>query len=81
MAALPTDNSGREVVIIGGGFGGLYTAKALRRAPVRVTVLERRNFHLFHPLLYQVAIGGLSPGDRADRGASPCALAAAARVV
>lgn len=66
MAILPADNTGREVVIIGGGFGGLYTAKALRRAPVRVTLLDRRNFHLFQPLLYQVAIGGLSPGDIAS---------------
>jgi NADH:ubiquinone reductase (H+-translocating) len=52
-----------HVVIIGGGFAGLYTAKALRRAPVRVTLLDKRNFHLFQPLLYQVATGGLSPGD------------------
>lgn len=52
-----------RVVIIGGGFGGLYAAKALRRAPVQVTLLDRRNFHLFQPLLYQVATGGLSPGD------------------
>jgi NADH dehydrogenase len=52
-----------RVVIIGGGFGGLYAAQALARAPVRVMLLDRRNFHLFQPLLYQVAIGGLSPGD------------------
>jgi NADH dehydrogenase len=52
-----------HVVIIGGGFGGLYAAKALRRAPVRVTLLDRRNFHLFQPLLYQVATGGLSPAN------------------
>jgi NADH:ubiquinone reductase (H+-translocating) len=52
-----------HVVIIGGGFGGLYTAKALRRAPVCVTLVDRRNFHLFQPLLYQVATGGVSPGD------------------
>jgi NADH dehydrogenase len=52
-----------HVVIIGGGFGGLYAAKALRRAPVRVTVVDRRNFHLFQPLLYQVATGGVSAGD------------------
>src|SRR5436309_11275956 len=52
-----------HVVIIGGGFAGLYTAKALRRAPVRVTLVDKRNFHLFQPLLYQVATGGLSPGD------------------
>ena len=52
-----------RVVIIGGGFGGLRAAKALRRAPVDVTLLDRRNFHLFQPLLYQVATGGLSPGE------------------
>ncbi len=52
-----------RVVIVGGGFGGLYAAKALRRAPVDVTLIDRRNFHLFQPLLYQVATGGLSPGD------------------
>jgi NADH dehydrogenase len=52
-----------HVVIIGGGFGGLYCAKALKRAPVRVTVIDRRNFHLFQPLLYQVATASLSPSD------------------
>ncbi len=52
-----------RVVIVGGGFGGLYAALALKHAPVRVTVIDRRNFHLFQPLLYQVATGGLSPGD------------------
>lgn len=55
-----------HVVIIGGGFGGLYAAKALGRAPVRVTLVDKRNFHLFQPLLYQVATGGLSPGDIAS---------------
>jgi NADH dehydrogenase len=55
-----------HVVIIGGGFGGLYAAKALRRAPVEVTLIDRRNFHLFQPLLYQVATGGLSPGEIAS---------------
>jgi NADH dehydrogenase len=53
----------RRVVIIGGGFGGLYAALSLRRAPVQVTLIDRRNFHLFQPLLYQVATGGLSPAD------------------
>lgn len=52
-----------RVVIVGGGFGGLYTAKALGRAPVEVTLIDKRNFHLFQPLLYQVATGTLSPAD------------------
>jgi NADH dehydrogenase len=55
-----------RVVIVGGGFGGLYAAKALRHAPVHVTLIDRRNFHLFQPLLYQVATGGLSAGDIAQ---------------
>jgi len=55
-----------RVVILGGGFGGLYAAKALRNAPVEVTLLDRRNFHLFQPLLYQVATGSLSPGEIAS---------------
>jgi NADH:ubiquinone reductase (H+-translocating) len=55
-----------RVVIVGGGFGGLYAAQALRRAPVEVTLVDRRNFHLFQPLLYQVATGGLSPGEIAS---------------
>ncbi len=53
----------KHVVIVGGGFGGLEAAKALRRAPVRVTVIDRNNHHLFQPLLYQVASAGLSPAD------------------
>ncbi|MBZ5561121.1 MAG: NAD(P)/FAD-dependent oxidoreductase [Acidobacteriia bacterium] len=52
-----------RVVIVGAGFGGLYAAKALRGAPVDVSVIDRRNHHLFQPLLYQVATAGLSPGD------------------
>lgn len=55
-----------HVVILGGGFGGLYCARALRRAPVRVTLVDRRNFHLFQPLLYQVATAALSPADIAS---------------
>jgi NADH dehydrogenase len=55
-----------RVVILGGGFGGLYAAKALRRAAVDVTLIDRRNFHLFQPLLYQVATGSLSPGEIAE---------------
>src|SRR5437016_11149526 len=55
-----------RVVILGGGFGGLYAAKALGKAPVELTVVDRRNFHLFQPLLYQVATGALSPGEIAS---------------
>src|SRR5208283_4031959 len=59
--------SGRHrVVILGGGFGGLYAAKSLSRAPIDLTVVDRRNFHLFQPLLYQVATGALSPGEIAS---------------
>ncbi|MEB3216340.1 MAG: NAD(P)/FAD-dependent oxidoreductase [Nostocales cyanobacterium 94392] len=52
-----------QVVIIGGGFGGLYTAKALNSKDINVTLIDKRNFHLFQPLLYQVATGTLSPAD------------------
>jgi NADH:ubiquinone reductase (H+-translocating) len=55
-----------HVVVVGGGFGGLYCARNLGRAPVRVTVIDRRNFHLFQPLLYQVATASLSPADIAS---------------
>jgi NADH dehydrogenase len=54
------------IVIVGAGFGGLYAARTLRGAPLPVTVLDRRNHHLFQPLLYQVATAGLSPGDIAS---------------
>ena len=57
------DRTSHRVVVIGGGFGGLYCARALRRAPVHLTLVDRRNFHLFQPLLYQIATGGLSPGE------------------
>src|SRR5947209_8839918 len=58
------ESEGRHrVVIVGGGFGGLYAAKSLGRAPVSLTLIDRRNFHLFQPLLYQVATGSLSPGE------------------
>ncbi|MDJ0570633.1 MAG: NAD(P)/FAD-dependent oxidoreductase [Pleurocapsa sp. MO_192.B19] len=50
-----------HVVIIGGGFGGLYAAQTLAKGPVKVTLIDKRNFHIFQPLLYQVATGGLSP--------------------
>jgi NADH dehydrogenase len=56
-------NAPHQVVIVGGGFGGLYTAKTLKSANVNVTLIDKRNFHLFQPLLYQVATGTLSPGD------------------
>ncbi len=55
--------SPHHVVIVGGGFGGLHAALSLGKAPVRVTLIDKRNFHLFQPLLYQVATGGLSPAD------------------
>jgi NADH:ubiquinone reductase (H+-translocating) len=57
MSAVP------RVVIVGAGFGGLEAARALRNAPVELTIVDRRNFHLFQPLLYQVATAALSPGD------------------
>jgi NADH:ubiquinone reductase (H+-translocating) len=53
----------QRVVIVGGGFGGLHAATSLRRAPVQITLIDRRNFHLFQPLLYQVATGALSPAN------------------
>src|ERR1700674_2823115 len=56
-------SSPHRVVILGGGFGGLLTAQRLKRAPVEITLIDRRNFHLFQPLLYQVATGSLSPGE------------------
>jgi NADH dehydrogenase len=52
-----------HVVIVGGGFAGLYAGKFLKNAPVKVTLIDKRNFHLFQPLLYQVATGALSPAD------------------
>ncbi len=57
------DKAPPHVVIVGGGFGGLYAAKALSRANVKVTLIDKRNFHLFQPLLYQVATGTISPAD------------------
>jgi len=65
----PSPNAGKSenkrwhVVIVGGGFGGLRAAQALKSAPVDVTLIDRRNYHLFQPLLYQVATGSLSPGE------------------
>jgi NADH dehydrogenase len=73
MAALFPSRSGpvdvrsggsvHRVVIVGGGFGGLTAARALKRGPVEVTLVDRRNFHLFQPLAYQVATGSLSPAE------------------
>src|SRR2546425_8849189 len=56
-------NNKPRVVIVGAGFAGLNAARALARAPVRITVIDRKNHHTFQPLLYQVATGGLSPGE------------------
>src|SRR6266496_2111218 len=52
-----------HVVVIGAGFGGLLATRTLARYPVRVTLIDRKNFHTFQPLLYQVATAGLSPGE------------------
>ncbi len=58
-----TSDAVPHVVIVGGGFGGLAAARALKKAPVRVTLVDRRNHHLFQPLLYQVATAALSAPD------------------
>jgi NADH dehydrogenase len=63
MVVSSQKNKPHEVVIIGGGFGGLYAAKGLANSNVNVTLIDKRNFHLFQPLLYQVATGTLSPAD------------------
>ena len=55
--------SAHRVVVVGGGFGGLQVVEHLRRAPLDITLVDRRNFHLFQPLTYQVATGALSPGE------------------
>ncbi len=59
-------NAEKRIVIIGGGFGGLSAAKALAREPFEITLIDRNNYHLFQPLLYQVATAGLSPADIAS---------------
>jgi NADH dehydrogenase len=64
MTDIPANASApHRVVIVGAGFGGLWTAKALAKADLEVTVIDRQNYHLFQPLLYQVATAGLSPAD------------------
>lgn len=65
MTSPSTDgaSSRHRVVVVGGGFGGLHAVRALRRAPVEITLVDRRNYHLFQPLVYQVATGALSPGE------------------
>src|SRR3989441_2124536 len=63
MTSIGTASRRPRVVIIGAGFGGLSAVKQLARAPFDVTVVDRHNYHLFQPLLYQVATAGLSPGD------------------
>lgn len=64
---VPTGRQRHRVVIVGGGFGGLYAARELRSDPeISVTLVDRRNFHLFQPMLYQVATGALSPGEIAQ---------------
>ena len=60
---MSTPRARHRVVVVGGGFGGLQAVRGLRRAPVEVTLIDRRNFHLFQPLLYQVATGALSPDE------------------
>ena len=60
---MSTGSREHRVVVVGGGFGGLQAVLKLRRAPVEVTLLDRRNFHLFQPLTYQVATGALSPAE------------------
>src|SRR5512142_1677311 len=56
-------SSSPRVLVLGAGFGGLYAARALRKAHVGITVVDRRNYHLFQPLLYQVATAALNPSD------------------
>lgn len=65
MTSPSTDSASRRhrVVVVGGGFGGLHAVRALRGAPVEITLVDRRNYHLFQPLVYQVATGALSPGE------------------
>src|SRR5215470_7845366 len=62
----PLDTGIAKVVIVGAGFGGLAAARALRSAAVDITLIDRHNYHLFQPLLYQVATASLSPADIAQ---------------
>ena len=62
-SASPPDDGAPHVVIVGAGFGGMACATGLRHERARVTLVDRHNFHLFQPLSYQVATGGLSPAD------------------
>ncbi len=75
------DPATTHVVIIGGGFGGIAAARALEDAPVRITLIDRRNHHLFQPLLYQVATAGLNPADIANPIRSILADQSNARVI
>ena len=73
MSGTEPDDRRHHVVIVGCGFGGLFAARALKRAPVRITLIDRTNHHLFQPLLYQVATGILSEGQIAPPSATSCA--------
>ena len=66
MASLNRAFRNPRVVIIGAGFGGLSAAKRLAKSPCRITLIDRHNYHLFQPLLYQVATAALSPADIAS---------------
>jgi NADH:ubiquinone reductase (H+-translocating) len=66
MSAGPEQANRHRVVVVGGGFGGVQAVRKLRRAPVDITLVDRRNFSLFQPLVYQVATGALSPGEIAS---------------
>src|SRR5215471_17834078 len=66
MLPMTQNPSGPRVVILGAGFAGINVAKALARAPVQVTVVDRKNHHTFQPLLYQVALAVLSPAEIAS---------------
>ncbi|BCJ61784.1 hypothetical protein Jiend_52060 [Micromonospora endophytica] len=70
-----TGKARHRVVIVGAGFGGLYAARALKRAPVDVTLINNTNHHIFEPLIYQVAAGILSPA----RWRCPCGRRSGAR--